>query len=40
MGGEENEVLLITAAGAEAWPKMNKHALAVKLADKIGKFLV
>lgn len=40
MGGEENEVLLITAAGAEAWPKMDKSALAVKLADKIGKFLV
>jgi phosphopantothenoylcysteine decarboxylase/phosphopantothenate--cysteine ligase len=40
MGGEENEVLLITAAGAEAWPKMDKRALAVKLADKIGKFLV
>jgi phosphopantothenoylcysteine decarboxylase/phosphopantothenate--cysteine ligase len=39
MGGEENEVLLITAAGAEAWPKMDKSALAVKLADKIGKFL-
>jgi phosphopantothenoylcysteine decarboxylase / phosphopantothenate---cysteine ligase len=39
MGGEENEVLLITAAGTEAWPKMDKRALAVKLADKIGKFL-
>ena len=40
MGGEENEVLLITAEGAEAWPKMDKRALAVKLAEKIGKFLV
>jgi phosphopantothenoylcysteine decarboxylase/phosphopantothenate--cysteine ligase len=39
MGGEENEVLLITAEGAEAWPKMDKRALAVKLAHKIGKFL-
>ncbi|HUW80591.1 MAG TPA: bifunctional phosphopantothenoylcysteine decarboxylase/phosphopantothenate--cysteine ligase CoaBC [Acidocella sp.] len=37
MGGEDNEVLLITAEGAETWPKMDKRALATKLAAKIGK---
>lgn len=39
MGGEENEVLLVTQAGAEAWPRMGKTALAEKLALKIGEFL-
>jgi phosphopantothenoylcysteine decarboxylase/phosphopantothenate--cysteine ligase len=38
MGGEENEVLLVTEAGAQAWPKMDKRALAVKLAEKIKGF--
>ncbi len=37
MGGEDNEVLLITGEGAETWPKMDKRALATKLAVKIGK---
>lgn len=37
MGGEDNEVLLITAEAAETWPKMDKRALATKLAAKIGK---
>jgi phosphopantothenoylcysteine decarboxylase / phosphopantothenate---cysteine ligase len=38
MGGEENEVLLVTQAGAEVWPKMDKRVLAVKLADRIKGF--
>ena len=38
MGGEENEVLLVTEAGAEAWPKMDKRLLAAKLAEKIKGF--
>jgi phosphopantothenoylcysteine decarboxylase/phosphopantothenate--cysteine ligase len=37
MGGAENEVLLVTEAGAEAWPKMDKTALAERLAERIGK---
>ena len=37
MGGEENEVLLITATGTESWAKMDKRQLAVKLAERIGK---
>jgi phosphopantothenoylcysteine decarboxylase/phosphopantothenate--cysteine ligase len=36
MGGEDNEVLLITASGTEAWPKMSKVALAGKLAARIA----
>jgi phosphopantothenoylcysteine decarboxylase/phosphopantothenate--cysteine ligase len=39
MGGEENEVLLLDGQGAQAWPKMDKRALAGKLAAKIGAFL-
>jgi phosphopantothenoylcysteine decarboxylase/phosphopantothenate--cysteine ligase len=38
MGGERNEVLLLTATGAEAWPAMDKRAVAEKLAHKIGQF--
>jgi phosphopantothenoylcysteine decarboxylase / phosphopantothenate---cysteine ligase len=37
MGGDENEVLVITAAGTESWARMGKAALAQKLADKIGE---
>nr|WP_026439511.1 bifunctional phosphopantothenoylcysteine decarboxylase/phosphopantothenate--cysteine ligase CoaBC [Acidocella facilis] len=36
MGGDENEVLLLTADGAEPWVRMNKQAVAEKLAAKIG----
>jgi phosphopantothenoylcysteine decarboxylase/phosphopantothenate--cysteine ligase len=39
MGGDENEVLLITAAGSEHWPKMDKRALAAKLGARIGEVL-
>jgi phosphopantothenoylcysteine decarboxylase/phosphopantothenate--cysteine ligase len=37
MGGAENEVLLITKNGAEAWPRMAKEAVARKLADAIAQ---
>ncbi len=37
MGGDENEVILVTAEGAEAWPRMSKRELAQKLAERIGK---
>jgi phosphopantothenoylcysteine decarboxylase/phosphopantothenate--cysteine ligase len=36
MGGADNEILLITAEGAEAWPKMSKTDLAKKLAARIA----
>ena len=39
MGGAENEVTLITAAGAEPWPRMGKDAVARALADRIAKAL-
>lgn len=39
MGGAENEILLVTAQGAETWPKMDKTAVAQKLAHKIQEFL-
>ena len=38
MGGEENEVLLLSGEGAQAWPKLSKRDVAGLLADKIGKF--
>jgi phosphopantothenoylcysteine decarboxylase/phosphopantothenate--cysteine ligase len=36
MGGAENAVTLITAEGAEAWPRMSKAAVAEALADRIA----
>ncbi|HYP63273.1 MAG TPA: bifunctional phosphopantothenoylcysteine decarboxylase/phosphopantothenate--cysteine ligase CoaBC [Acidocella sp.] len=38
MGGDQNEVLLITQNGAESWARMGKIALAQKLAARIGEF--
>lgn len=37
MGGDENEVTLITAQGAQGWPRMSKTAVASKLAELIAK---
>jgi len=39
MGGAENAVVLITAAGAEAWPRMGKDAVARRLAARIAEAL-
>ena len=39
MGGSENAVTLITAAGAEPWPRMSKEAVAEALADRIARAL-
>ncbi len=39
MGGSENAVTLITADGADSWPRMGKDAVARKLADKIAEAL-
>ncbi len=39
MGGAENAVTLITADGAEAWPRMSKEATAEALADRIAEAL-
>ncbi len=36
MGGEENEVLLVTADGVEAWPRLGKAEVAARLADRIA----
>lgn len=36
MGGDENEVLLLTPQGVESWPRMSKQAVAERLAAKIG----
>jgi phosphopantothenoylcysteine decarboxylase/phosphopantothenate--cysteine ligase len=37
MGGDSNEVTLITADGAQGWPKMTKTELAGRLAERIAK---
>ena len=39
MGGQENDVVLISEAGAEDWPRMSKQAVAQKLAAKIAQAL-
>ncbi|MGR3546109.1 MAG: bifunctional phosphopantothenoylcysteine decarboxylase/phosphopantothenate--cysteine ligase CoaBC [Roseovarius sp.] len=39
MGGTENAVTLITADGAEAWPRMGKDQVAVQLAARIATAL-
>jgi phosphopantothenoylcysteine decarboxylase/phosphopantothenate--cysteine ligase len=39
MGGQENAVTLITPAGAEEWPRMDKHEVARRLAARIAEAL-
>ncbi len=39
MGGSENAVTLVTADGAEPWPRMTKQATAEALAERIAKAL-
>ncbi|MCP1169720.1 bifunctional phosphopantothenoylcysteine decarboxylase/phosphopantothenate--cysteine ligase CoaBC [Limimaricola litoreus] len=39
MGGTENAVTLITAEGAEDWPRMSKRAVAARLADRLAEAL-
>ena len=39
MGGTENAVVLVTAEGAEPWPRMSKQATAEALADRIAAAL-
>jgi len=35
MGGDENQVHLITGEGTEDWPRLGKHAVADRLAERI-----
>jgi phosphopantothenoylcysteine decarboxylase/phosphopantothenate--cysteine ligase len=37
MGGMDNEVLLVTKAGTERWPRMGKDEVALKLAERIAE---
>ncbi len=39
MGGSENAVVLISADGAETWPRMGKDAVARQLAERIADAL-
>ncbi len=39
MGGSENEIHLITAAGVEDWPRMEKQEVARRLAARIAEAL-
>ncbi|MBK5924717.1 bifunctional phosphopantothenoylcysteine decarboxylase/phosphopantothenate synthase [Rhodovulum sulfidophilum] len=39
MGGAENEVSLITAAGVETWPRLPKEEVAARLARRIAEAL-
>ena len=39
MGGKENAVTLVTADGAEPWPRMPKAEVAARLADRIAAAL-
>jgi phosphopantothenoylcysteine decarboxylase/phosphopantothenate--cysteine ligase len=40
MGGEENEVRLVTADGVEDWPRLGKQEVARRLAARIASALV
>ncbi|MFK7875522.1 MAG: bifunctional phosphopantothenoylcysteine decarboxylase/phosphopantothenate--cysteine ligase CoaBC [Paracoccaceae bacterium] len=40
MGGSENDVTLITDAGAVAWPRMHKSDVARRIADEVAKELL
>lgn len=40
MGGDENEVLLLTPQGQEHWPRMDKQTVATKLAAKIKDYFI
>ncbi len=35
-GGDDNEVVLVTAEGAEIWPRMSKRKVAARLAERIA----
>ncbi|MBC7163594.1 MAG: bifunctional phosphopantothenoylcysteine decarboxylase/phosphopantothenate--cysteine ligase CoaBC [Roseovarius sp.] len=39
MGGAENAVTLITAEGAESWPRMGKAEVAARLAERVARAL-
>ncbi len=39
MGGADNEIMLITGAGAEIWPRLSKIEVAARLADRISAAL-
>jgi phosphopantothenoylcysteine decarboxylase/phosphopantothenate--cysteine ligase len=38
-GGRDNEVHIVTAAGAESWPRMSKAEVASRLVEWIGERL-
>lgn len=37
MGGADNEILLVSKAGTERWPRMAKAEVALKLADRVAE---
>ena len=39
MGGDENEVLLVTPGGVERWPRASKSVVAARLAEQIAEAL-
>ena len=39
MGGTENEVLLVTTAGIDHWPRLRKEDVARRLAQRIAEAL-
>jgi phosphopantothenoylcysteine decarboxylase/phosphopantothenate--cysteine ligase len=39
MGGPENQVHLVTAAGIETWPRLDKDDVARRLAARMAEFL-
>ena len=39
MGGAENEIHLVTAAGVEAWPRLDKQEVAARLAARVAEAL-
>jgi phosphopantothenoylcysteine decarboxylase/phosphopantothenate--cysteine ligase len=37
MGGSDNQILMLTGDGVEAWPRMSKDDLATRLIGEIAK---
>lgn len=37
MGGDGNSVHIVTASGVESWPRMDKQAVAARLAERIAE---
>lgn len=38
MGGEDNQIILVTESGCKSWPRLSKNDVAVRLSDQIAHY--